>query len=165
LIIIHTLFTSLYLNVLNRFIAAQNTTNLQDPTYLRALATNFEYGRSRGIDATFKKYNLDALIAPSEGFTSSHPAIAGYPIITVPLGFLPNDTQINNNKKSIAPNLPIWPAPNFPFGVSFIGTAYSEAKLIKLAYSYEQATQNRRKGMAFEAAIPKTQLADIVCQK
>ncbi|CAF4455942.1 unnamed protein product, partial [Adineta steineri] len=74
------------------FLEAQNTTNLQDLIYTNALASDFDLGRRRGIDVTLKKYNLDALIAPTEGFTSSPPGIAGYPIITVPLGFLPNDT-------------------------------------------------------------------------
>ncbi|CAF1269398.1 unnamed protein product [Adineta steineri] len=149
----------------NLFLEAQNTTHLQDFVYTNALAIDFDLGRRRGIDATLKKYNLDALIAPTEGFTSSPPGIAGYPIITVPLGFLPNDTKVTTNENTASQKLPIWPAPNFPFGLSFIGTAYSEAKLIELAYSYEQATQHKRIGMPFAAAIPKTQLTDILCPK
>lgn len=128
-----------------------------------ALQYNHNVSRTHGIDATLKKYNLDALIAPTEGYTSGVAAIAGYPMITVPLGFLPNTTLITPNEKKTISDLPIWPAPNFPFGISFIGTAYSEARLIELAYSYEQATLNSRKGKPFEAAIPKTQLSDIVC--
>lgn len=143
---------------------AQTTTNLQDPAYLNAVATNIELGRIRGIDATLRKYNLDALIAPAEYYTSAPAALAGYPMITVPLGFLPESTPTNTNANTTLLNLPIWPAPNFPFGISFIGTAYSEAKLIELAYSYEQATLISKKGKPFKAAIPKTQLSDIVCQ-
>ncbi|CAF3712850.1 unnamed protein product [Adineta steineri] len=147
------------------FLMAQNTTNLQDPIYLNALNTSRNLGGRRGIDATLKKYNLDALIAPSEGFTTTPAAVAGYPIITVPLGFLPNDTQVMTDDDTNSLNLPVWPAPNFPFGISFMGTAYSEAKLIELAYCYEQATLNRKKGQPFKAAIPKSQLSDIVHRK
>ena len=144
---------------------SQNTTNLQDPVYINALAADRDLGRTRGIDVILKKYKLDALIAPSEGATSFPAAIAGYPIITVPLGFLPSDTPPNTNKNTTLLNLPIYPAPNIPFGLSFIGTAYSEARLIELAYSYEQATLISRKGKPFKTAIPKTQLSDIVCSK
>jgi amidase len=86
-------------------------------------------------------------------------------MITVPLGFLPYDTQVIINETTASLNLPIWPAPNFPFGLVFIGTAYSEARLIELAYSYEQATLTSRKGKPFEAAIPKSQLSDIIYRK
>ena len=131
--------------------------------YTSAVLASRDLGIIRGIDATLKQYNLDALIAPSEGYTSTPAAIAGYPIITVPLGFLPHDTSITINENMTSHNLPIWPAPNFPFGIAFIGTAYTEARLIELAYSYEQATRISSKGKPFETAIPKTQLADIVC--
>ena len=149
--------------MLHRFLVAQNTTNLQDPRYINALKSNIDIGKIRGIDATLRKYNLDALIAPSEGLTSTPAALAGYPIITVPLGFLPNNTQAMTNENTTSQNLPVWPAPNFPFGLAFIGAAYTEAKLIELAYSYEQATQISIQGKPFQAAIPKTQLSDIVC--
>jgi amidase len=144
---------------------AENTTDLQDPIYIDALAADYDLGRIRGIDATLKKYNLDALIAPSEGYTTAPAAIAGYPMITVPLGFLPNTTLTNANENTTLFDLPIWPAPNFPFGLSFIGTAYSEARLIELAYSFEQATLISKEGKPFEDAIPKTQLSDIVCSR
>ena len=147
----------------DRFIGAQNTTDLQDPTYINAVKSDVDLGVIRGIDATLRQYNLDALIAPSEGYTSSPAAIAGFPIITVPLGFLPNSTTVVINENTTSQNLPIWPAPNFPFGLSFIGSAYTEARLIELAYSYEQATYISRKGKPFEAAIPKTQLSDVAC--
>ena len=52
-----------------------------------------------------------------------------------------------------------------PFGIAFMGTAFSEFKLIGLAFAYEQATHTRLKRLAFPAAIPKTQLTDIVGSK
>jgi amidase len=53
-------------------------------------------------------------------------------------------------------------APGVPFGLSFTGTAFSEFKLISYAFAYEQATRNRWKRLAFEEAIPKTQLKDVM---
>jgi amidase len=91
----------------NRFIAAQNTTNLQDLIYTNAVVANRDLGGIRGIDATLKKYNLEALIAPSEGITSTPAAIAGYPVISVPLGFLLNTTSVLDNEAMVSLNLPI----------------------------------------------------------
>ena len=54
--------------------------------------------------------------------------------------------------------------PNQPFGLSFLGTAFSEFALVSFAFAYEQATHTRLKQLAFAQAIPKTQLADVVGQ-
>jgi amidase len=51
-----------------------------------------------------------------------------------------------------------------PFGLSFLGTAFSEPSLIGFAYAYEQCTHTRLKGLAYKDAIPKTQLQDIINQ-
>lgn len=92
------------------------------------------------------------------GWTSTPAAIAGYPIVTVPLGFLPANVTIG----SAGPNT-VYPAPNVPFGISFLGTAFSEFQLIGYAYAYEQKTQTRLRGpKAYPAAIPKTQLVDVM---
>ncbi|HET6267435.1 MAG TPA: amidase, partial [Acidobacteriota bacterium] len=105
--------------------------------YVDALAKNHDATREKGIDAILKKENLDALIAPTGGpawltdwingdhFTggySSASAVAGYPHITVPAGYVFG----------------------MPVGISFFASAYSEGTLIKLAYAFEQATQARR---------------------
>ena len=52
--------------------------------------------------------------------------------------------------------------PHMPFGVAFVGTAYTEFSLISFAFAYEQATHNRLKQLAFPEAIPRTQLRDVV---
>lgn len=72
------------------------------------------------------------------------------------LGFFPPDTPLppaEPTRKS---------GPNMPFGLAFLGTAFSEFKLISFAYAYEQATHTRLKVYAFPGAIPKTQLADVI---
>ncbi|KAF8575027.1 amidase signature enzyme [Ramaria rubella] len=138
----------------SQFITSEATT--VDDAFFAALAADKDLGQTRGIDAALKEFNLDALLLPTDGFTSGPAAIAGYPIVTVPLGFQP-DTVVAS-----APNPTIANAPGIPFGISFIGTAFTEFKLISYAYAYEQKTHNRLKRLAFPAAIPKTQLKDVI---
>ena len=104
--------------------------------YLRALQKNRLLSRAQGIDLVMRKRRLDALIAPTggpawltdwingdhySGGYSSMSAVAGYPHITVPAGHVGG----------------------LPFGISFFGKAFSEPKLIKYAYAFEQATKVR----------------------
>jgi amidase len=92
--------------------------------------------RARGIDAVMDAHKLDALVAPTNGpawlidlvngdadsgGSSSPAAEAGYPSITVPAGYVFG----------------------LPVGISFFGRAWSEAKLIGIAYAYEQAANAR----------------------
>ncbi|MBV9304617.1 MAG: amidase [Acidobacteriaceae bacterium] len=119
------------------FELAEATTNLTDPVYLDALARNHSLSREQGIDAVLQQYNLDALVAPTGspawptdlinsdhfiGASSFYAAMAGYPIVNVPAGF----------------------AFGLPVGLSFMGTAFSEPVLIRLAYAFEQATKVRQ---------------------
>ena len=120
-----------------RLVQTQKKGPLTDPAYLRAVARNRKLARIEGIDATIARHGLDAIVAPTgspawptdyingdhaEGGCSQFPAVAGYPHITVPAGF-------------------VW---GLPVGVSFFASAYSEPTLIRLAYAYEQATRARR---------------------
>ena len=110
---------------------------LTSKPYLRALRKNHLLTRTQGIDFIMKKNRLDALVAPTGGpawptdwingdhFTggySSASAVAGYPHITVPAGYVFG----------------------LPVGISFFGGAFSEPKLIKIAYAFEQATKSRK---------------------
>ncbi|CAK5282823.1 unnamed protein product [Mycena citricolor] len=140
----------------SQLIAAQATAGF-DAAFFAALAADHDLGSTRGIDFALKKFNLDALVLPAPGFTTAPPAVVGYPIVTVPLGFFPENVTIG----SAGPET-LYPAPGVPFGLSFLGTAFSEFELIGLAFAYEQKTQTRLKRKAFAAAVPKTQLADIV---
>ena len=109
---------------------------LTDQAYRDALANNRRYSRREGIDALMDEHNLDAIIAPTgnpawmtdhvngdqaAGFSSRPAAVAGYPAITVPMGFVAG----------------------LPVGISFFGRAWSEPTLLKLAYAFEQATNHR----------------------
>jgi amidase len=117
---------------------AQEKGPLTDPVYLDTLAKNHRLSRQEGIDAVMEKYQLDALVTPTQGPpwaidlvngdhhlgpTSSTPAaLAGYPIVSVPAGY----------------------AFQRPVGISFLGRPYSEPILIRLAYAFEQAASVRR---------------------
>ena len=119
--------------------AAQAKGPLTDPAYLAARAECIRLSQQDGIDAVLNDYQLDALVLPtgrpawkidlvngdpSGGGGSSQPgALAGYPSITVPAGYA---------------------AGELPVGLTFLGRAYSEPMLIKLAYAFEQATLHRR---------------------
>jgi amidase len=93
--------------------------------YLSDLAE--DRARSRNaLDAVYAEY--DAILASANSFAGT-PAKAGYPSVTVPGGFLPPDNVIVNP---------------FPSGVTFSGPAFSEPRLIALAYAFEQATLHRR---------------------
>lgn len=96
--------------------------DLGEQQYLVDRADDIRLSRKEGIDAVMKNYRLDALIfANSAGCDIA--AKAGYPSITVPAGYT-NEGE--------------------PVGVTFTGMAFSEPKLIELAYSYEQVTKNRK---------------------
>lgn len=88
------------------------------------------------------KYYIFYLISPTVG--------------AVPLGFQPETV----NATAATPLVEM--APGLPFGIAFMGTAFSEFNLIQYAYAYEQATHNRLKRLAYPAAIPTTQLWNIV---
>jgi amidase len=116
---------------------AQDKGPLTDGAYLKALATDQRLSRDEGLDAVFTRLNLDVIVAPTGnppwtidlvngdhflGSSSTPAAVAGYPIITVPVGY----------------------AFGLPVGLSFIGRPYSEPVLIKLAFAFEQASKARR---------------------
>jgi len=119
------------------FLKAEAKGPLTTKEYLDALEKNHQLSRTQGIDAIMDKFQLDALVAPTggpawitdlvdgdhfAGGSSSAAAVAGYPNINVPAGFFFG----------------------LPVGISFFGRAWSEPTLIKLAYSFEQATKFRK---------------------
>jgi len=128
---------------------------------LESLARKVKLSGEQGIDAVLAKYNLDALVAPHSTYQSAASANVGYPMIQVPLGFFPDDTS-----PTVLDEGPtIYPAPGTPFGISFFASAWSEYQLIGMAYAYEQKTQTRMKRRAYDEAVPKTQLEDVIGQK
>lgn len=110
---------------------------LESEDYQEALAVMLEHSREQGIDRVMDEHELDAIVSPTgspawmtdltlgDNFklsSSSPSARAGYPIITVPMGYIDG----------------------LPVGLSFFGRAWSEPKLLAIAYAFEQATGHRR---------------------
>ncbi|MEQ2355524.1 amidase [Pseudoalteromonas piscicida] len=119
--------------------------DITEHRYQEAQALVKKFARQQGIDKIIQEHRLDAFIAPTNtpawsidiingdnfsASSSSPAAIAGYPSITVPMGF----------------------HHELPLGISFFAEAYSEAKLIKLAYAFEQLT-NARKAPEFKTTL------------
>jgi amidase len=119
------------------FERAEMTGELDEPEYIHMVTEVQKWGRQEGIDALLRDHHLDALVAPTNlpaaridlvngdrasGGSSTASAVAGYPIVTLPAGYVAG----------------------LPIGISFLGAAYSEPTLIRLAYAFQQATQARR---------------------
>ena len=119
------------------FLKSEEKGPLSSKEYIEALEKNHQLARKEGIDATMDKHNLDAMVGPTGGpawltdhldgdhfggGTSGAAAVAGYPNVTVPAGFIFG----------------------MPVGISFFGRAWSEPVLIRLAYAFEQATKVRK---------------------
>jgi amidase len=118
------------------FVMAQKKGGLTAAEYVKARARCTRLSRTLGFDGLMTRHRLDAVVAPTGspawptdhlngdhyvGGSSTPAAVAGYPNITVPAGFVEG----------------------LPVGISFMGRAWSEATLIGLAYDYEQATRHR----------------------
>jgi len=119
------------------FLAAEEKGSLTDPAYREALESSRRLTRDEGIDAAMDEHRLDAIVAPTGGpawttdlvngdhfggGSSTLAAVAGYPNVTVPAGFVFG----------------------LPVGISFFGRAWSEPDLLRIAYAFEQATGHRR---------------------
>jgi amidase len=119
------------------FLKAVEKGPLTTPAYREALDKCARLSRKEGLDAVLDQHRLDALVAPTGapawvidpvsgdhyvGGNSTPAAVSGYPSITVPMGFVFG----------------------LPVGLSFIGRAWSEAALVRLAFAFEQATKHRR---------------------
>src|SRR5580692_6467339 len=119
------------------FIKAEAKGPLTTKEYTDALEANHRLSRQEGIDAVMDQFHLDAIMAPTAGpawlndfangdhavgGSSNAAAVAGYPDITVPAGFVYG----------------------LPVGISFFGRAWSEPTLLKIAYGFEQTIQARR---------------------
>ncbi|CAF1140569.1 unnamed protein product, partial [Didymodactylos carnosus] len=109
----------------------KQTLTIHSPIYKQIFETNLNLSRANGgIDYLLDKHKLDALVMLSDDSTSPS-AIAGYPIISVPLGYLTNETEGNTVGQ--------------PYGIAFCGRAWSENILLTLAHAFEQATSVRQR--------------------
>jgi amidase len=134
------------------FTQAQALGGLDSDVYQKALATCRKQSRDEGLDKVIRAQRLDAIVAPTGGTAwltdfingdssgggfSTPAAVAGYPHLTVPCGLVRG----------------------LPIGLSFVGPAWSEARLLSLGYAFEQATQWRREpGFMAHTAKPPVKL-------
>jgi amidase len=88
-------------------------------------------------------HNVSALIMPTEGWTAELAAMAGSPMITIPLGFFDDSVEPKRERSEDQGWSPLYPAPNIPFGMSFVGRRWDEQNLLGYAYAFEQATKVR----------------------
>ncbi|WP_055108543.1 amidase family protein [Paenibacillus ihumii] len=110
----------------------QTSGTLTEQVYLNSKRRNFELAGRQGIDAALERYRLDALLILGDDDMNDLAARAGYPSITVPGGFVAEGTITEEGHSTKGPH-----------GITFVGTAFSEPTLIRLAYGFEQATQHR----------------------
>lgn len=116
------------------FVAAEATSGLDDPEYRSALEASRRMAGEEGIDRLMRQHDLVALVAPTTapawltdlgggddylGAASTLPAVAGYPHLTVPMGFVDG----------------------LPVGMSFIGGRWDDARILSLGYAFEQRTR------------------------
>ena len=119
------------------FERAQAMGDLTDADYLEARATSLRLAGPEGIDRLMRDNGVIALIAPTtsrawtndskddddmQGSASQLAAVAGYPHLTVPMGF----------------------DRGMPVGISFLGGKWDDARILSLGYAFEQVTQARR---------------------
>jgi amidase len=102
---------------------------------LADVAKDQRLSRSNGIDAVLQANHLDAILTPAAN-GADLAARAGYPLLVVPFGMVPNEQRQSPFPADFHP-LPA------PFGVGFTGAACSEPRLFGIAYAFEQATKRR----------------------
>ncbi|HUA86603.1 MAG TPA: amidase family protein [Bryobacteraceae bacterium] len=104
------------------------------------VAKDVRLSRTEGLDAVLNQYHLDAILTPGPN-GADLAARAGYPIIVVPFGMVPNTGGFGRGAQNPFP--PGFNPKPSPFGVGFTGAACSEPKLIGIAYAFEQASKRR----------------------
>ena len=129
------------------FIEAEALGGLDSPSYLEARATCVRATRDDGLDRALDVHRLDAVIAPTTGVAwlidpiagdhssggfAGPAAVAGYPHLTVPAGFVRG----------------------LPTGLSFVGRPFSEWRLLGFGYAFEQATRHRRAPTYLARSVP-----------
>lgn len=106
---------------------------LTEQDYLDSkMKKNMQMSRAQGIDYALEQHRLDALLFLGNEGGSDLAARAGYPLITVPAGYAASGITTPGGYTTKGPQ-----------GVTFVGTAFSEPTLMKVAYGFEQATKHR----------------------
>jgi amidase len=116
------------------FLAAEATRgDLREPEYRSARAMDLRASGALGLDAYMDAHRLDAVLFPGAA-GAAIAAKAGYPSVQVPAGFV----------SGVASGAGVKATPDYPFGATFAGRAWSEPVLLRLAYAFEEASRARR---------------------
>ncbi|GES60667.1 amidase [Aspergillus terreus] len=134
--------------------AALQNWNNTEYGFWRAYQQGLYYGDEGGLLGTIKRYDLDAVLLPSH-FSWDWAAVVGAPIVSVPIGAMPPGQPIVSDADGL-----VSAAPNIPFGISFLGAKFTDAKIIGLAYAFEQRTLIRNTVHPY--IVPQTDLRDVV---
>jgi amidase len=112
------------------FLAAEATRgDLSELEYISARQMDLRASRALGLDTYMDRHQLDAVLFPGTA-GAAIAAKAGYPSVQVPAGFVAGVRDKDT--------------PDYPYGATFTGRAWSEPTLLRLAYAFEQASQARR---------------------
>jgi amidase len=122
------------------FLAASATKgDLSEPEYKSARRNDLLSSRKNGLDPYMDAHKLDAVLFPGTA-GAGIAAKAGYPSVLVPAGFISGVGKLDT--------------PDYPLGATFAGRAWSEAKLLRIAYAFEQLTLARRMPPNLPALVP-----------
>jgi amidase len=123
------------------FLAAEETHgDLSEMEYISARRMDLRSSRTLGLDAYMEEHKLDAILFPANT-GASIAAKAGYPSVLVPAGMVTGPAAVPPGTVTAASDKE---TPEYPYGVTFTGRAWSEPVLLRLAYAFEQATKARR---------------------
>ncbi|KAK0110115.1 hypothetical protein ONS95_002770 [Cadophora gregata] len=126
--------------------------------YKEMVQQELYFGGEGGILGAIKQYKLDVLVVPSTlGVANDLAAKMGFPFISVPLGFWPEDTPIEREDRKGGL---VRKAPGIPYCISFFTKAYSEEMLLQVAYTFEQLAGVQDNGPQ-PYQPPRTELSDV----
>ncbi|CAI9634666.1 unnamed protein product [Alternaria burnsii] len=128
--------------------------NNTEAGFWRAYQQGLYYDGEGGLLGTIERHNLDAVLLPSH-FSWNFAGVAGAPIVSVPIGAMHSDQPTVSDADGLVSS-----APNIPFGFSFLGAKFNDAKIVGLAYAFEQRTLVRATVKPY--ITPRTELSDIM---
>ena len=131
--------------------------NNTTPEFWQAYQKGLYYDGEGGLLGTIKRHSLDAVVLPSK-FSWSFAAVAGAPVVSIPMGAMGDEQPVVTDPDGLVQS-----APGIPFGFSFLGDRWSDARIIGLAYAMEQRTRVR--GTVKPVVKPRTELRDVVGRK
>ncbi|RWA10549.1 hypothetical protein EKO27_g4556 [Xylaria grammica] len=137
--------------------AQEEGINVESDKYKEMVERELYFGGEGGILGAIYEHKLDVIVVPSTlGITNDLAAKMGFPVVSVPLGFWPKETPIQYDTRD--PGL-IKIAPGIPYCLTIVGNAFTDAKILQVAYTFEQLAAVRANGpLPFK--VPKTELKD-----